>query len=132
MKNIFDYVGFRVLKWNRISRNTKSDASAIGYYTIIQGFVIFDILAVFLIENFTAIEKHNIYKGGKTPAVIFTILLYIGNIIYFRNKYSELESKWGNEEMRKKIFRGRVMVICFVTLFIFWIIYPIIRVNPLG
>ena len=132
MKILFDYVGYRVLRWNRVRLQAKNDSGAFAYYTVIQCILILDIIAVIITENYTIIEKLKMQETGKPFVIITSILLYIFNIFYFKNKYVELENKWGNENIEMRTKRGRAIVICFAFIFLFWIFYLNIRGNPLG
>ena len=132
MKKLFDYVGYRVLRWNRVRLQAKNDSGAFAYYTVIQCILILDIIAVFVTENYTSNERYSLRELLKTYAIIGYILIYIFNIFYFKNKYAELKNKWGNEDIEKRIKRGRVIVISFTVIFFFWIFYLNFRGNPLG
>ena len=132
MKKLFDYVGYRVLRWNRVRLQAKNDSGAFAYYTVIQCILILDIIAVFVTENYTSNERYSLRELLKTYAIIGYILIYIFNIFYFKNKYAELKNKWGNEDIEKRTKRGRVIVISFAVIFFFWIFYLNFRGNPLG
>ena len=103
-----------------------------GHYTVIQGLLILDIIAVFITENYTSIERYSLREILKTYVIIGGILLYIFNIFYFKNKYAELKNKWGIEDIEKRTKRGRAIVISFAVIFFFWIFYLNFRGNPLG
>ena len=132
MKKLFDYVGYRVLRWNRVRQQAKNDSGAFAYYTVIQCILILDIIAVLITENYTSNERYSLREILKTYAIIGYILIYIFNIFYFKNKYGELKNKWGNEDIEKRTKRGRVIVISFAVIFFFWIFYLNFRGNPLG
>lgn len=132
MKKLFDYVGYRVLRWNRVRLQEKNDSGAFAYYTVIQGLLILDIIAVIITENYTSNERYSLMEVLELYIIIPLMLLYIFNIFYFKNKYAELENKWGNEDIEKRTKRGRVIVISFAVIFFFWIFYLNFRGNPLG
>ena len=132
MKILFDYVGYRVLRWNRVRLQAKNDSGAFAYYTLIQGVLILDILAIIVTENYTSNERYDLLEILEPYIIIPIVLLYIFNIFYFKNKYAELENKWGNENIEMRTKRGRAIVICFAFIFLFWIFYLNIRGNPLG
>ena len=132
MKKLFDYVGYRVLRWNRVRLQEKNDSGAFAYYTVIQGLLILDIIAVIITENYTSNERYSLMEVLELYIIIPLMLLYIFNIFYFKNKYAELKNKWGNEDIEKRIKRGRVIVISFAVIFFFWIFYLNFRGNPLG
>ena len=132
MKKLFDYVGYRVLRWNRVRLQAKNDSGAFAYYTVIQGLLILDIIAVIITENYTSNERYSLMEVLELYIIIPLMLLYIFNIFYFKNKYAELKNKWGNEDIEKRTNRGRVIVISFAVIFFFWIFYLNFRGNPLG
>ena len=132
MKKLFDYVGYRVLRWNRVRLQAKNDSGAFAYYTVIQGLLILDIIAVIITENYTSNERYSLMEVLELYIIIPLMLLYIFNIFYFKNKYAELKNKWGNEDIEKRTKRGRVIVISFAVIFFFWIFYLNFRGNPLG
>ena len=132
MKNLFDYLGYRVLRWDKIIRDSKSRTRGIAYFSLIQIVLLLDIVAVIVTENFTKIEKYRMIGTAKICALIGVLIIYILNTKYFNNKYTELQNKWVDENLKKKKLRGWLIVICFLFIFLFWIFYLKIRRNVNG
>lgn len=132
MKELFNYIGYRVLRWNRVTRKAKNDSRAIAYITLIEMVFILDIIAIIITENFNSDEKFSMRDSLKIISLGIGFLIYIFNINYFRNKFSMLDSKWSNEDIKRRKLRGCAIVLSFIFIFLFWIFYLQIRGNVLG
>jgi hypothetical protein len=132
MKKIFDYIGYRIFRLNRMRWNVINDRKSVLFYIIIQIAFLLDILAVIIRENYTLSERKELKGIIYNYTIIIGIILYFLNQKYFKNKYAEFDNLWGKEVLGKRISRGLIISIVLIVISMFSIFYTVIRGNPLG
>jgi hypothetical protein len=122
MKDFFSYIYYRInesyFKWD----GRKGFTSLLGV-SMIQFMWPFVLLV--LISKFT-LEPTDLNRYGKAAsyigALIFFVIVFINYVVY-NGKYNFYRSKWGNEERKKRIRKGILIVLLMAVP---WILLPLI------
>ena len=130
MINIFDYTFYRIMIFYKKKGNQIADTFASGAITIIQCFIILDLLILVRIIYEYAIPD-NFNKFWLIPLAI-TFMLFNWYRYEKGNLYLELRKKWKDERIDQKRKRGRLIIVTIIVILLIPILYGVIRHNIIG
>jgi hypothetical protein len=116
MKNLIDYIYYRVHKWYESLNDDIPDEGALAILTLMSLFLILDLVALSMyIGDVRFQRKYDLFY-------IVSTLMITGSIyLFYRYRYrkisiGEFKEKWGNESRKIKLRKGIIITIVFFTL----------------
>jgi len=111
----FDYIFYRIAQIN-IRKDFNFDGRAVIAVSLLQAFFIQIFLSVLLVCFFA---KQDILANSKLlcvlAGIIFILLIYL-NYKRYNGKYEIYQVKWGNENIYIRIFKGVVVILCYILI----------------
>jgi len=121
MTNLFDYIFYRVYKAYQ-KRDDTPAVYASGVLSVMQFFILLSVLAIIrLVVDFPIPQKY---------FVIPIIILLIGINWYKYERdfdFKKLESKWEEENVNQRKWRGWLIVICLIIVVLFPILVGVFK-----
>ena len=126
MMNLIDYMYYRCAKayyrWDG-----ETGITGIMAVTLFISLIIIDILGIIYFEVASEEQRMNNKGLSKGVAILIIILILLFFFKRYRNKYGLYNQKWINDDKRKRIINGILLVI----LFLIPIAIPFIFLNLL-
>jgi len=128
MKNIFEYIYYRLNKFYYKWDGPNGSTSAIGI-SMVQMVMIINITIIPLRFYLGQSDLSNFLKKIDELIIVILACLVFVNIRIYKDKYNTFTTRWQNETPKQKRTRGFLVVMALLTPWIIFITFLIINSN---
>ncbi|HCE56220.1 MAG TPA: hypothetical protein DER09_00130 [Prolixibacteraceae bacterium] len=126
MNKFFDYIFYRVYKQYERWREDYPYPFAEGVVVVIQGFLVYSFLVVL---TFFDLFPKNIEIGGKIPALLLLVIIYLINHNRYKNRFVEIINAYDKLDDPNRKRKGIFIVVLIIAVILFPMIIGVLRNN---